>query len=545
MQKAKTNRIGIVILVLVILLISLVAIRRYRLRQTETAGTTTTTETAKVSIGDLAASASAGGRIAAKREARLAFEIPGLVAEVLVRVGDEVKQGQALASLNTSDLLLNVAAAEQAVAIQEATAARLQAPARPSQIAAAQTALAGAQANLDALKAGTSPEQLAAAQAAVRAANSTLAGVTSNVNSVRNSITRADVLAAEANLATARAQQWSAQVAYDRDAQIAAQEGRPVQQQLINALQSANDALAVAQAALAAVQAGPSADAINAAQAAAAAAAANRDAVQANLELLQSGATPAQIAAAETVVAQAQTALNELINGPSDEQIAISQAQVEQARLALSAVQDVLKQATLTAPFDGVITVVNIAPGELATGVAINLVDTGSLEVVLEVNEADIGALAVGQPALITLETWPDEEIESQITAIAPSATTGPTALTGPVTYQVHVGLGETSLPVRLGMTANANLITANRENVLLAPNRAVRANRAQGTYSVYVLRNGAYVEVPVTIGLRDNEYTQIVSGLVEGDEVALGTPPGIPTPAPTRQPLFQRNTNQ
>lgn len=550
MEKSQKNRTWLVMILAVVVFLGLLAIRRYGLDQSGTSTSVTssssgTTETAKVFIGNLAASASASGRIVAKRSARLAFELPGLVSEVLVRVGDSVVAGQELAALNTADLLLNVAAAEQAVAIQEANLARLQAPARPSQIAAAEAALASAQANLNTLQAGPSAEQIAAAQAAVRAANSNVAGASSNASSVRASITQADILAAEANLATARAQQWSAQVAYDRDVQTAAREGRQVQNQLANELQSANDALAVAQAAYDALLAGPNDNAVDAAQASVSAAAANRDAAQANLDLLLNGATDSQIAAAEAAVAQAQATLEELQNGPSAEQIAITQAQVEQARLTLSAAQDVLKQATLQAPFDGVVTTINIAPGELATGVALELVDTNSFEVILEVNEADVGALAVGQPAVITLEAWPDQAIESQITAIAPQATTGPTALAGPVTYQVHVGLGATALPVRLGMTANANLITANREGVLLVPNRAVRADRTQGTYSVYVMKDGVALETAVTIGLRDSSYTQITGGLFEGDEVVLGTPPGVPTPAPTRQPLLRRNTNQ
>lgn len=549
MQKSQRNRTWIIIAVVVVVFLGLIAIRRYRLSQagtsTSAASNSGSTETAQAFIGNLAASASASGRIVAKRSARLAFALPGLVAEVMVRVGDQVAAGQELAFLNTADLLLNVAAAEQAVAIQEANLARLQAPARPSQIAAAEAALASAQANLDTLQNGPTPEQIAAAQAAVRAANSNVVGASSNANSVRDSITQADILAAEANLVTMRAQQWSAQVAYDRDVQTAAREGRQVQTQLANELQSANDALAVAQAAYDALLAGPNENAVNAAQASVSAAAANRDAAQSNLDLLLNGATASQIAAAEAAVAQAQAALNELQNGPSAEQIAITQAQVEQARLTLGAAQDILKQATLQAPFAGVVTSINIAPGELATGVVVELVDTTSFEVILEVNEADVGALAVAQPAVITLEAWPDDEIESQITAIAPQATTGPTALAGPVTYQVHVGLGTTELPVRLGMTANANLITANRENVLLVPNRAVRANRTQGTYSVYVMKDGVALETAVTIGLRDSAYTQITGGLFEGDEVVLGTPPGVPTPAPTRQPLLQRNTNQ
>ena len=99
----------------------------------------------------------------------------------------------------------------------------------------------------------------------------------------------------------------------------------------------------------------------------------------------------------------------------------------------------------------------------------------------------------------------------------------------GIVSFAVHLGLGQTELPVLVGMTANANLVTANRDNVLLVPNSAIRLDRDTGVYSVNQVtgrdETGGVVvtAVNVTIGLSDNQYTQISSGLNEGDEVVLG----------------------
>jgi HlyD family secretion protein len=173
-----------------------------------------------------------------------------------------------------------------------------------------------------------------------------------------------------------------------------------------------------------------------------------------------------------------------------------------------------------------VITAVNVAEGEIASGIVIELVDLNSLEVILNVDEIDIGALEVGQPAIITLESWPDTEIESEIASIAPNAVTGPDSAV--VIYEVRLTLAESDLPIRVGMTANASLITANRENVLLVPNAAINADRGNGTYSVNLVSTNAdgsqtVTEVAVTIGLRDGRYTQITSGLQAGDEVAIG----------------------
>lgn len=77
-------------------------------------------------------------------------------------------------------------------------------------------------------------------------------------------------------------------------------------------------------------------------------------------------------------------------------------------------------------------------------------------------------------------------------------------------------------------MTANADLITADKKDVLLVPNQAINADRTAGTYSVTVINGDTQEEVPVTIGLRDNEFTEILDGLTAGDVVLVSS--NIPT---------------
>jgi multidrug efflux pump subunit AcrA (membrane-fusion protein) len=92
--------------------------------------------------------------------------------------------------------------------------------------------------------------------------------------------------------------------------------------------------------------------------------------------------------------------------------------------------------------------------------------------------------------------------------------------------------LGDADLPVLVGMTANADLITARREEVLLVPNAAITANRQAGTYTVdRVHTDGTVAPVEVTVGLKDGDYTQILDGLANGDRVLLGQ-----LSAPTQQ---------
>ena len=197
---------------------------------------------------------------------------------------------------------------------------------------------------------------------------------------------------------------------------------------------------------------------------------------------------------------------------------------VESAEINLARAERLLAEATLVAPFDGVITAVNARPGEPASGILVEMADLSSLQVALEVDEVDIAQIRVGQTAELTPATFPDETVPATVAAIAPEASAGSDL----VTYRVTLDVGETALPLRVGMTADARLLAEQLTGVLLLPNRAIQADRAAGTYSVNLVTTAAdgaetIESVPVTIGLRDNRYTQITGGLAEGDVVQIG----------------------
>jgi len=241
-------------------------------------------------------------------------------------------------------------------------------------------------------------------------------------------------------------------------------------------------------------------------------------AAEANLAALQAP-NAAQVAAARAQLAQAEARLSALVEGASAERLAIAEAQVTQARIRLADAEDRLAEARLVAPFDGLVTSVYTEVGEWATGPAVELVDASSLEVVLDVDEVDIGEIAIGQPTILTLDAWPGQELRGQVTAIAPKAR----SRSDIVTYEVHINLEAGDLPVRAGMTANADLITSQRENVLLVANRAITADREAGAYYVYRVAGDTVEKVEVSVGLRDGSYTEIASGLRAGDELVIG----------------------
>jgi HlyD family secretion protein len=495
-----------------------------RSRDRAAMATEETGETAVAFVGDLAESATASGKVSAIREAALSLAFTGVVEQLEVAVGDAVKKGDVLVQLKSTALARSVASAEQDLAIAEADLAKLLSAAGEEEVAAAEAAVVSAQAKLDALLAGPTEEEIESSEAGVKAAQANMWSASGKVQT-SNTVSDADVLAAEKDLQEALDSQ---QAVHDTWVNLAECEENvqgthtctpKVDNERMEAateeVQVANAQVAIAQAKLDELR-NPDSNSVASSQAGWSSASAQYDAAVARHEALLLGATEAEIAAAEADLASAEASLDSLLSGPSDASLKTYETRVAQAQTALKEAQHALADATLTAPFDGVVTAVHISEGENASGLAVELVDNKSLEVVLAVDEIDVGRLSVGQPG---------NEIESEITTIAPASSD---SASGVVTFNVHLTLDQSDLPILVGMTANADLITEVGENVLLVPNAAITADRDKGTYSVNLVRttedgSKSITPIDVTIGLKDDDFTQIVSGLVEGDVVVLG----------------------
>jgi len=495
--------------------------------------TATTTEgeveRVEVFVGDLSSEATASGELAARRRAALTPLAAGTVEEVLVAVGDEVSAGDPLLRLASAGPARDVANAQQALIAQEASLEDLLAPPTAADLAAAEAAVASAQAQLDDLLSGPSATEVAAAEANLRAAQADLGAASARLNTAQSGASDEALRAAQLELeiaqreATSAAERHSTILVTEPNAFLSAETLAEMEFNARVAAQQANANLAAAQQAYDDLVNG-NPGSVSAAQAGVASAAARRDAAQAQLDLVNQGPTPTTVAAARAALAQAQVRLEQLQNGPTEAQRVAAEVAVESARINLARAERLLAEATLVAPFDGVITAVNARAGEPLAGVAVEMADLSSLQVALEVDEVDIAQVQVGQTAELTPATFPDETVPATVAAIAPQAS----ANSDLVTYRVYLDVGQTELPLRVGMTADARLLAEQLTGVLLLPNRAIQVDRAAGTYSVNRVTTTAggaetIATVPVTIGLRDNRYTQITAGLAEGDVVQIG----------------------
>lgn len=294
---------------------------------------------------------------------------------------------------------------------------------------------------------------------------------------------------AEASLKSAENAVAQAQVAYD-----AARQSEIIQ------IQQAEAALVDAQAALDALH-NPTATALAQAKASLASA-------QANLANLKKGATTVELAQAEAQVTQAQGSLDALTAPPTAAELASAEASVLQAQVALDTAQRNLEQATLKAPFDGVVSAVSVTPGSTAStgSAAVTIVDRSAMHVDISLSETDAAEVEAGQPVTLTFDAVPDVTLYGTVATVAPSATTSQNV----VTYPVQITFDPGTTPVKIGMSATAEIQVEEYKDAILVPSRAVQT--AGNTKVVTVLQGETPVSVRVETGATSDGQTIILN---------------------------------
>jgi HlyD family secretion protein len=446
-------------------------------RTRQAAQSTEEARSAVVERGTLLVAVSASGTIEPQNRVNLTFEQPGLVGEVMVEVGDEVKAGDVLARLDTGQLAL--------------------------QVRQAQASLSSAEAQLARLEAGARPEEVAAAEASLRAAEAQASSAAAQLDRIEGGSTAAEIAAAEAELAAAQAEQKKAEEFHDMTMKCFEVEwggqtgticpglGAPEEQARYR-LEAAEKSLAAAQARYDDLAGGADAAQVRAAEARFMAASAQRDAAQARLDLTLAGTT--------------------------DKQIATIEAQVEQARAALGEAELALELATLRAPFAGVVAAVNVKANEMAPTAlpAVTVLDVSQFHVTVSVDETDVARLLEGQAAQVTVEPFPDAVLDGAVESIAPAATFEG----GVVYYEVSITLGPTDVPIRADMTANATIVVKELTDVLLIPTWVVHVDHTTGQTYVDKQVGNQTERVNVMLGVKYEGYTEVRAGLSEGDVV-------------------------
>jgi membrane fusion protein (multidrug efflux system) len=223
------------------------------------------------------------------------------------------------------------------------------------------------------------------------------------------------------------------------------------------------------------------------------------------------------IASEQAAVVQAQAQLAETQAGSTSQAIAAQQAAVAQAQANMQSIQVNINSASLASPINGVVTVQNAKVGQIATAgqTITSIISANNFEVDAYVPETDIGKVAIGNAVSMTFDAFPGETFAGKVFYIDPAETIE----SGVVDYLVKVSFNTPDTRIKSGLTANLTINTQTDQNALILPQYAVVQN-ASGTY-VDVLQNGAETQVPVTLGIVDqNGNVEITSGVTEGEQV-------------------------
>jgi len=206
----------------------------------------------------------------------------------------------------------------------------------------------------------------------------------------------------------------------------------------------------------------------------------------------------------------------------------------------LEQAQNALSQATLTSPISGTVIFLSaIAPNEQvgassqggAKGVSsaqsgvsnvagnsfITVANTNSSQIFAYVDESSIAKVSVGQNVNITLTAYPNQTFQGTITSIEPSST----LIQNVVNYGVTINIKNAPSSIKLGMSANVNIVTASANNAILIPNSALIYS-TNGKTSVILNQNGKYLRSAVKVGISNIYFTQITSGLSKGDRIVI-----------------------
>ncbi|TAK06147.1 MAG: efflux RND transporter periplasmic adaptor subunit [Candidatus Manganitrophaceae bacterium] len=228
----------------------------------------------------------------------------------------------------------------------------------------------------------------------------------------------------------------------------------------------------------------------------------------------------------------AQTAHDSALAG-----LKAAETQVAQDRASLKLAEANLRYTTIVSPVDGIVISRNVDVGQT---VAASLQaptlftiaqDLTEMQVDTSVDEADIGKVAIGQEAEFTVDAYPDTPFRGTVQDIYNQ----PLVVQNVVTYDAIIRVKNPDLKLKPGMTANVLVKVGFRENVLKLPNAALRyrpEKAASGAAAspkgekgrpneIWVLKEGREIAVPVTLGLSDGNFTEVVAGdLKPGDAV-------------------------
>ena len=238
-------------------------------------------------------------------------------------------------------------------------------------------------------------------------------------------------------------------------------------------------------------------------------------------------------------------------------QLGVALATVKQAEADVAEARINLAYTDITSPVDGVVVSRNVDVGQTVAAsfqtptLFLIAQDLTKMQVNASVSESDIGAVQNGQAATFSVDAYPGRSFNGTVVQVR----NAPITVQNVVTYDVIIAVDNTSLELKPGMTATITIVAARRDDVLRVPIRALSFNpprtpssggeshrkKEHGTAVWRLAATGAIERIPLTVGLRDEQFAEVISGgVAAGEQVVLalrrpsatpiaGRPPGLP----------------
>lgn len=468
-----------------------------------------------VQRGSITESVSITGNTTPQKSVALSFNSSGIVSRTYTDLGQQVWAGQVLAELNTNDLVAQLRQAQANVSAQQAKLEGLKGGSRPEDIDASQAALDKAKqdlVNMYSTIVDTSIDGFAKANDAVRIQVNAFFSNSETLNpsltySTVDTQTQTDVLT-ERPVVTTILNKWQAQLTtIDQtnaglesllESEVA---NLTTIRQLLNNLSSTlNTAPTLTATTLATYKTNVS-TALNEVNTAAK-----------NLNTISQNIASQKLLVAQL---QAQLALKRAGALPAD--VAAQQALVDQAKANVDSANAKLQNAQIIAPISGTITQFDAKIGQLASPNVplVSVMSNNGYEVDAGVSETDVGKIGMGDTVSMTLDAFPNETFAGSVFYIAPSETN----TQGVINYQVKIAFTKPDTRLKSGLTANIEIQTKHKDNILVLPQYAILQND-QGTF-VETLEKNIVKQNPVTLGIQDQKgNVEILSGATEGERV-------------------------
>jgi HlyD family secretion protein len=223
------------------------------------------------------------------------------------------------------------------------------------------------------------------------------------------------------------------------------------------------------------------------------------------------------LTAAESALQSAQGELSLAQAGASSQDIEAQQAVVAEAQAQVTSAQVALDHAALVAPFGGTVTNLTAQVGQVVSpGVPLlTLINNAGLKVVVYVSGSDVAQIKTGQKANVTLDAY---GTGTTFPATVAAVDNAETTVNGTPAYGVTLYFTNPDARIKAGMTANADIITAEHDGVLEVPSNLVINNN--GNYFVLVQNGKNSEQAPVQIGIVGASTTEITSGLSAGQSI-------------------------